>query len=55
MDKLRLELKKVTAEVTSKRRELNILSLNEDGLRNNIKYLKEIIKIKVKKKLCLKL
>lgn len=35
------------AEVNAKKRELKIISLNEDGLRNNIQYLKDIIKIKV--------
>lgn len=53
VDKLRSELKKVTAEVNTKRRELNIISLNEEGLRNNIQYLKDIIKIKVVKNLVL--
>lgn len=45
--KLREEVKNLTSEINSKRKEINIISAQEEGVRNNIKYLKEIIAIKV--------
>jgi len=45
--KLREELKTLTAEVNLKRKELSIISINEDGLKINIKHLEDIISIKV--------
>ncbi|XP_015372760.1 PREDICTED: nuclease SbcCD subunit C-like isoform X2 [Diuraphis noxia] len=44
--KLREELKTLTAEVNLKRKELSIISINEDGLKINIKHLEDIISIK---------
>jgi len=45
--KLREELKTLTTEVNLKRKELSIISINEDGLKINIKHLEDIISIKV--------
>lgn len=45
--KLREELKTLTTEVHAKRKELSIISINEEGLRKNIKHLEDIISIKV--------
>ncbi|KAL4126284.1 hypothetical protein QTP88_010507 [Uroleucon formosanum] len=44
--KLREELKTLTTEVNLKRKELSLISINEDGLRTNIKHLEDIISIK---------
>ncbi|CAH1731346.1 nuclease SbcCD subunit C-like isoform X1 [Aphis gossypii] len=44
--KLREELKTLTAEVNSKRKELSLISINEEGLKKNIKHLEDIISIK---------
>ncbi|XP_025194250.1 autophagy-related protein 23-like [Melanaphis sacchari] len=44
--KLREELKKLTTEVNLKRKELSIITINEDGLKKNIKHLEDIISIK---------
>ena len=45
--KMREELKTLTKEVNSKRKELSMITINEDGLKNNIKQLEDIISIKV--------
>lgn len=45
--KLREELKTLTAEVNAKRKELSLISINEEGLKKNIKHLEDIISIKV--------
>jgi len=47
INKLRQELKTLTREVNSKRKEINLTLLNEDGLKKNIKHLEDIISIKV--------
>ncbi|XP_015376557.1 PREDICTED: uncharacterized protein LOC107170866 [Diuraphis noxia] len=44
--KLREELKTLTKIVNLKRKELSIITVNEDGLKNNIKHLEDIISIK---------
>ncbi|XP_022170360.1 uncharacterized protein LOC111033758 [Myzus persicae] len=44
--KLREELKSLTTEVNLKKKELSIISINEDGLKINIKHLEDIISIK---------
>lgn len=44
---MREELKTLTAENNVKRKELNLIAITEDGLRNNIKHLEDIISIKV--------
>jgi len=44
---LREELKTLTTEVNLKRKELSIITINEDGLKKNIKHLEDIILIKV--------
>jgi len=44
---LRQELKTLTREVNSKRKEIHLLLLNEDGIKKNIKHLEDIISIKV--------
>ncbi|XP_022182622.1 autophagy-related protein 23-like [Myzus persicae] len=44
--KQREELKTLTKVVDLKRKELSIITVNEDGLRNNIKHLEDIISIK---------
>jgi len=44
---LREEVKNLTSEINSKRKEINVISAQEEGVRNNIKYLEEIIAIKV--------
>ncbi|XP_050529960.1 kinesin-like protein costa [Daktulosphaira vitifoliae] len=43
---LQNELKSLTNEANMKRKEINIISLNEEGLKKNIKHLEEIIAIK---------
>lgn len=43
----RHELKALKTEASLKRKEMNILVINEDGLRRNIKHLEDIIEIKV--------
>uniref|UniRef100_A0A2S2PKF9 Kinesin-like protein n=1 Tax=Schizaphis graminum TaxID=13262 RepID=A0A2S2PKF9_SCHGA len=43
--KLREELKTLTTEVNLKRKELSIITINEDGLKKNIKHLEDIISI----------
>jgi len=45
--KMREELKTLTKVVNLKRKELSIITINEDGLKNNIKHLEDIISIKV--------
>ncbi|CAH1731946.1 uncharacterized protein LOC114126616 isoform X1 [Aphis gossypii] len=44
--KLREELKTLTTQVNLKRKELSIITINEDGLKKNIKHLEDIISIK---------
>ncbi|XP_060856715.1 uncharacterized protein LOC132934432 [Metopolophium dirhodum] len=44
--KMREELKTLTKLVNVKRKELSIITINEDGLKNNIKQLEDIISIK---------
>lgn len=44
---MRQELKTLTREVNSKRKEIHLLLLNEDGIKKNIKHLEDIISIKV--------
>ncbi|KAL4100931.1 hypothetical protein QTP88_020956 [Uroleucon formosanum] len=44
--KMREELKTLTKVVNLKRKELSIITINEDGLKNNIKHLEDIISIK---------
>jgi len=44
---MREELKTLTKLVNLKRKELSIITINEDGLKNNIKHLEDIISIKV--------
>lgn len=45
--KLREELKSLISEVNTKRKDISLMILNEDGLRKNIKHLEDIISIKV--------
>lgn len=45
--KLKEELKKLITEVKMRRKEINIIAINEDGLKKNIKHLEDIISIKV--------
>lgn len=47
VNKLREELKNLTTDVNLKRKEMDIMVINEDGLRKNIKHLEDIITIKV--------
>ncbi|KAE9524146.1 hypothetical protein AGLY_015511 [Aphis glycines] len=44
--KLREELKTLTTQVNLKKKELSIITINEDGLKKNIKHLEDIISIK---------
>lgn len=47
LNKLQNELKTLKTEVNSRRKDISTLAINEEGLRKNIKYLEEIISLKV--------
>lgn len=45
--KLREDVKSLTSENHNKRKEISLITQHEEGLKKNIKYLEEIISIKV--------